>query len=236
MRKILDGLRTFQQEAFPRHRALFERLAHNQQPSALFITCADSRVVPNLILQTEPGDLFLIRNAGNIVPAHGRGGEGTVASIEYAVEALGIRDVVLCGHTYCGAMDGILHPEKVAAMPSVAEWVRHAEPARLAVERLYPGIDEATRLERTVEQNVILQVKNLLTHSFIRDRVEAGVLELYGWVYDILTGAVRGLDDGGEHFLEVRPGQEGSPDEQRMLREIEREEGVLGTALTASAE
>lgn len=228
MRKILDGLRTFQLHAYPRHRALFERLALNQAPGALFISCSDSRVVPNLILQSEPGDLFLIRNAGNIVPAHNPNAEsnadGTVASIQYAVEALGISDVVLCGHTNCGAMQGVLHPEKVAAMPAVAGWVRHAEPARLAVERLYPNIQERERLERTVEQNVILQVTNLLSHPFIRSRVDAGAMELYGWVYDIRSGVVKGLAANGQDFVEVRHGQDGSPDEQRLLPSLEDEE------------
>lgn len=222
---ILTGLKRFQDEVYPGHRELFAHLAENQQPRALFVTCADSRIVPNLILQAEPGELFLIRNAGNIVPpARSADGGGTVASIEYAVAALDITDVILCGHTNCGAMKGILHPEKVAAMPNVAAWVQHAEPARRAVERLYPEAVEEEKLERVVEQNVIQQVKNLLTHSFIRSRVEQGRMEIYGWVYDIRTGHVRGLDESGRNFSEIHFEAHGSPDERRMLRELESDE------------
>lgn len=225
MFEILTGLKRFQDEVYPRHRELFAHLAQNQQPRALFITCADSRIVPNLILQAEPGELFLIRNAGNIVPPAGSAdGGGTVASIEYAVVALGVTDVILCGHTNCGAMKGILHPEKVAAMPSVSAWVQHAAPARRAVERRYPQAVEEDRLERVVEQNVIQQVKNLLTHPFIRSRVEIGRLEIYGWVYDIRTGLVRGMDEAGKSFSEIHFESHGSPDEKRMLRELESDE------------
>jgi carbonic anhydrase len=221
MKAILEGLQAFQGQVFARHQALFEKLFHNQEPKAAFITCSDSRVVPNLLLQAEPGELFVIRNAGNIVPAAGQGGEGVVASIEYAVEALGVTDVILCGHTNCGAMKGILHPEKVASMPQVAEWVRHGEPARQAVERLYPDAAEHELMERLVEQNVIQQVKNLLTHDFIRSRVHKGGFELYGWVYDILTGAIKGLDESGEAFAEISFEAPGSPDEAKMLLELE---------------
>ncbi|MGC4053113.1 MAG: carbonic anhydrase [Paludibaculum sp.] len=222
---ILTGLKRFQSEVYPSHRDLFAHLAENQQPRALFITCSDSRVVPNLILQAEPGDLFLIRNAGNIVPPVGSAdGGGTVASIEYAVSALGITDVILCGHTNCGAMKGILHPEKVASMPNVAAWVQHAAPARREVEKLFPDVTEHERMERMVEQNVIQQVKNLLTHPFIRSRVEAGRMEIYGWVYDIRSGLVRGMDESGKEFSEIHFESHGSPDEKRMLRELEKDE------------
>ena len=221
MRDVLEGLRTFQRDAFPKHRSLFERLYHNQDPRCLFITCSDSRVVPNLILQADPGELFIIRNAGNIVPPYGEGGEGVLASIEYAVEALGVRDIVLCGHTNCGAMKGILHPEKVAGMPNVANWCRHGEAARLEVEQQYPGVDDHEKMERMVEQNVILQVRNLLTHPSVRAGVEKGAMELYGWVYDILTGHMKGLDETGRAFVDLHLDEHGSPDEKRMLLEME---------------
>ena len=178
-------------------------------------------MAPNLILQADPGDLFVIRNAGNIVPAYGQGGEGVVASIEFAVEALGVRDIVLCGHTNCGAMKGILHPEMMAALPNVASWCHHGEPARLAVEKLYPDADDHERMERMVEQNVIQQVKNLLTHPCVRSGVEEGRMELYGWVYDILTGHMKGMDASGRAFVDLHPDEHGSPDEERMLLELE---------------
>lgn len=228
MQKVLDGLSLFHRLAYPRHRELFARLARNQTPQALFLTCADSRVVPNLMVQADPGDLFIVRNAGNIVPAAGRGGEGVVASIEYAIEALGLRDVIVCGHSNCGAMKGILHPEAVASMPSVAEWVRHGEAAREAVDRLYPDADDDERLERMVEQNVIAQVRNLMTHAFVRRLAEAREIELYGWVYDIESGAVRGLEESGTRFVLLDADQKGSPDEQAVLAALDADEESWG--------
>jgi carbonic anhydrase len=225
MRHLIEGLKTFQNEVFPRHRELFERLYGNQAPACLFITCSDSRVVPNLILQAEPGELFVLRNAGNIVPPPGTGVGGTISGIEYAVEVLGVRGIVLCGHSNCGAMKGILHPEAVAHLPNVSSWVRHGEPAREAVERLFPGIDEARKLDRLVEQNVILQVKNLLAHDCVRRAVDERRLELYGWVYDILTGHVRGINEAGDAFVDLHPDAPGSPDERKMLLDLETPSG-----------
>ncbi len=139
MKKLMEGLAEFQQHVYPRHRELFEKLKKNQDPSTLFITCSDSRVVPNMILQADPGELFIIRTAGNMVPPYKAAlGGGVAASIEYAVEALGIRTIVLCAHSDCGAMKAVLHPEKVASMPAVAEWVKHGELARRQFESELP--------------------------------------------------------------------------------------------------
>lgn len=224
MKKLIEGLTLFQSLAYPRHRELFSRLARNQAPQAVFITCSDSRLVPNLLVQAEPGDLFILRNAGNIVPPAGQGGEGVVASLEYAICALGIRDVILCGHSNCGAMKGVLHPEKVASMPSVASWVKHAEPARRAVAALHPGAEDEDVLDLVVDYNVIAQVHNILTYPFVRDLVVRNELELYGWVYDIATGAVKGLDEKGTSFVPIGDGEKGSPDEGRVLASVESEE------------
>src|SRR3982751_6268271 len=116
MERLLKGVSTFQREVFPQHRELFERLAAKQNPMALFITCADSRVVPDLITQSDPGDLFICRNAGNMVPPYGEMNGGVSATIEYAVVALNIRHIIVCGHSDCGAMKGVLHPEAVEQM------------------------------------------------------------------------------------------------------------------------
>jgi len=228
MKELVDGLTLFQRIAYPRHRELFERLAKKQHPRAVFIACSDSRVVPNLLVQAEPGDLFILRNAGNIVPPAGQGGEGVVASLEYAVRGLGIRDVVLCGHRNCGAMKGVLHPEKVADMPSVASWVRHADRARQAVEERYPGRDDEEVLDLLVDFNVVAQVRNILTYPFVSDLVRNGEMELYGWVYDIGTGRVKGLDSTGTRFLPVGADSIGSPDEGSLLASLEDEEDFWG--------
>lgn len=224
MRNVLEGLTLFQRIAYPRHKELFERLAKNQTPQAVFISCSDSRVVPDLLLQTEPGDLFIIRNAGNIVPPAGSAYGGTTASLEYALVALGIRDVILCGHSNCGAMNGVLHPETLEGMPAVRQWVSYADAARRAAVEGHPAADDETLLEHVVDYNVIAQVRNLLTFPFVRPLVEKGELEVYGWVYDIRTGGVKGLDATGRRFVPLGGAEMGSPDERRVLASAESDE------------
>jgi carbonic anhydrase len=222
-KEILDGLTLFQRSVYPRHRELFQHLATNQQPRAVFITCSDSRVVPNLILQAEPGDLFIIRTVGNIVPPIDAGG-GVAASIEHAVQVLGISDVIVCGHSNCGAMQAVLHPERLGDLPNLAAWVRHAEPARAAAIREHPSADEETLLDLTVEYNVLVQLRNLLTYPFIRAGVEKGAFGLYGWVYDIATGVVRGPDASGTRFVPVGRESAGAVDRERALTSLEEDE------------
>jgi len=224
MRKFLEGLTLFQRVAYPRHQELFERLAKNQTPQAVFIACSDSRVVPNLLVQAEPGDLFIIRNAGNIIPPAGASYGGTTASLEYAIVALGIRDVILCGHSNCGAMQGVLHPESLDAMPAVRQWVSYAESAREAVTRAHPHAVDDELLDRVVDYNVIAQIRNILTFSFVRPLVEKGELDVHGWVYDIATGHVKGLDASGRRFVSLGAGEKTSPGERRGLASVESDE------------
>jgi carbonic anhydrase len=224
VKRVLEGLTLFQRLAYPQHRELFERLAKNQTPQAVFIACSDSRVVPNLMVQAEPGDLFIIRNAGNIVPPAGSSYGGTTASLEYAIVALGIRDVILCGHSNCGAMKGVLHPEALDAMPAVRQWVSYADLARRAAVETEPGADDETLLERIVDYNVIAQVRNILTFPFVRPLVEKNELEVYGWVYDIASGHVKGLDASGRRFVPLGGDEKGSPDERHVLASVESDE------------
>jgi len=125
MQRILNGVRRFQRDIFPKERPFFRRLASGQNPEALFLTCADSRVVPDLITQTRPGDLFICRNAGNIAPPYGEAAGGVSATIEYAVVGLRVKDIVVCGHSHCGAMTAILRPDDLRNMPSVSAWLSH---------------------------------------------------------------------------------------------------------------
>jgi carbonic anhydrase len=224
MKNIFEGLTLFQTLAYPKHRELFERLAKNQTPQAVFIACSDSRVVPNLMVQAEPGDLFIIRNAGNIVPPVGSSYGGTTASLEYAIIALGIRDVILCGHSDCGAMQGVLHPERLGSMPAVRQWVSYADLARRAAVEAHPGATDEEMLTRIVDYNVIAQVRNILTFPFVRQLVERNELELYGWVYDIASGHVKGLDASGRRFVPLGGNEKGSPDERHVLASVENDE------------
>jgi carbonic anhydrase len=204
MQKLVDGIRHFQRHVFAGKRELFERLGAGQTPTALFITCADSRINPNLLTQTEPGDIFVLRNAGNIVPpAPDAGGE--VATIEFAVTALGIADVVVCGHSDCGAIKALLDPPATQRMPRVRSWLRHARPA--AARTGAPHEAPAPRaLGAMVESNVLAQLDNLRTHEFLRERLATGALRLHGWVYEFPTGVVTSYDERAGRFVPLAAG------------------------------
>jgi carbonic anhydrase len=195
MKDLLAGVVKFQSEVYPEKRDLFERLAGKQTPRALFITCADSRIVPDMLTQCEPGDLFICRNAGNIVPTYGGSAMGGVsATIEYAVVALNIEHIVVLGHSDCGAMKGILHPHHVTHMPAVASWLRHGDIARLMVEENYPGLDEAGQLRAIIEENVIAQVEHLRTHPSVATRLARNKITVHGWIYNIEHGELWAFD------------------------------------------
>jgi carbonic anhydrase len=204
MEKILAGVRRFQSEEFPRNRELFEQLASKQQkPMALFITCADSRVHPNLITQTEPGDLFLIRNAGNIVPPYAAIGGGEIATIEYSVEVLGIRNIIVCGHSQCGAMRALLHAEELAHLPAVRAWCNYAEATRRIVQQKYQGLSPDELAVAATEENVLVQMNNLSTHPCVAARLASGELRVYGWYYDIRSGRILQYDQSRGEFGEL---------------------------------
>jgi len=195
------GVRRFKQHGFRRHRALFRRLAGSQSPRVLFITCADSRVVPALITQTRPGDLFVERNPGNIVPVYDRHISGESASVEYAVEVLKVEHVVVCGHSDCGAVKGILYPEKLGRVPAVRHWLTYGNRSRQMLLRRASGLPEHRQLELLTQLNVIVQIEHLKTHPSVARRLRQGKLELHGWVYDIREGEIRQLQERTGEFL-----------------------------------
>jgi carbonic anhydrase len=205
--RIIRGLRRFQKNVFPKHRELFEKLALGQRPLALFITCADSRIDPCLLTQTKPGELFLCRVIGNIVPRYPESIGGVSATIEYAVGVLGVPDIIVCGHTDCGVMKGVLHPDALKPLDNVSAWLRHAEPARRAVvksKRSDVKVDSLEFLLTLTERNVVEQLKNLGTHPTVASQLEQGNLKLHGWVYHIGQGTVTTYDPAREQFVPVR--------------------------------
>src|SRR5688500_10819560 len=167
MQKLIEGFHHFQASIFSSQRELFERLARGQTPEALFITCSDSRINPNLITQTGPGDLFILRNAGNIIPPYGAANGGEGATIEYAVGALGVKDIIVCGHSHCGARAGLLHPESLTELPLVRHWLTHAEATRRIVKENYGHLSGPALLTATVEENVLVQLENLRTQPAV---------------------------------------------------------------------
>ena len=195
------GIGRFRRDVFPQRRAQFESLADIQQPKALFLTCADSRIVPSMITQTGPGELFVERNPGNIAPIYSGAAVGVSASIEYAITALKTPHVIICGHSDCGAVKGILHPDAVADMPAVARWLRYGDEARQRLGDEAPAIDEEERLRRLTELNVLVQMEHLATHPAVQQALADGRLAIHGWVYEIETGEVRAYDPARGVFV-----------------------------------
>ena len=201
MEKLLSGYEWFRSRVYPYREQSFLKLAHRQAPQALLITCADSRIDPAMLLQCEPGDLFLCRNAGNIVPPHssadGAGGCGVAATVEYAIEVLKIPEIVILGHSDCGAMKGVLHPESLTDKPAVAKWLKHAECARAVA-----GEHEATHdiLRAVAEQNIKAQVGHLASHPAVSAALDRGALGLHGWYYDMPAGQLHEFDSKTERF------------------------------------
>lgn len=194
MKDLFAGVRHFRQNVFHTQQELFQELSQGQAPQTLFITCSDSRVNPNLITHTDPGDLFVIRNAGNLVPAYGVPTGGEEATIEFALQALGVRHIVICGHSGCGAMKGLLTPEALTEMPSVARWLRHAEATRRLVKAKYPEVSGDDLLRVATEENVLTQIENLQTHPAVAVAMAKDSLSIHAWVYEIASGDVRAYD------------------------------------------
>lgn len=217
MQKLIEGVHHFQANLFSSHRELFERLANGQNPETLFITCSDSRINPNLITQTEPGELFILRNAGNIVPAYGAANGGEGATIEFAVASLGVRDIIVCGHSHCGAVKGLLNPEALKEMPVVANWLGHAEATRRIVREKYSDRTGDALLTTAIEENVLVQLENLRTHPSVAAGLARNILKLHAWVYKIETGEVFAYDIERAQFVAVAETIRGIPSTNGQL-------------------
>jgi carbonic anhydrase len=187
-RKLREGAKRFQDSTFHDHRELFESLAKGQSPKVLLITCADSRVVPSLISGTKPGELFVERNPGALVPVYSRQAVGVSASIEYAVKVLGVQGIVICGHSDCGAMSAALHPEKTRGVPAVARWLRFANAAVESLSEREKKFSPAKLQEAVTRHCIRVQMQHLLTHPSVREAVETRKLTIRGVYYEIGTG------------------------------------------------
>jgi carbonic anhydrase len=203
MQRLIEGIHKFQEEGFRPLQGLFEQLSRGQSPETLFITCSDSRIDPNLLTGSRPGDLFIMRNAGNIIPPHGAANGGEAATIEFAVAALGVKDVIVCGHSHCGAMKGLLQPESVGQLPAVAAWLGHAETTRRIMRENYTHLAGDKLLTATVEENVLVQLENLRTLPAVAARLKKGDLHIHGWVYKIETGGVFAFEPATGQFVPV---------------------------------
>jgi carbonic anhydrase len=201
--KIVEGVRKFQTEVYPAQRAMFETLRNRQQPMAMFITCADSRVVPNLFTQTGPGDFFVERNPGNLVPQYGEFIGGVSSGVEFAMLVLKVPLVIICGHTDCGVMKGLLHPEQAQGLPALQEWMRHAAESRHRVMRDCPDATDEEKLRLITQYNVLAQMENLKSHPSVHARIVGGEVDIRGWVYDIGDGSIWAADPESGRFAKI---------------------------------
>ena len=203
MQRLVQGIHHFQTQVFSSHRELFERLDHHDQtPETLFITCSDSRISPNLITQTQPGELFILRNTGNLVPPYETMG-GMAAGIEFAVASLHVKDIIICGHSNCGAMRALLEPELLAELPATRAWLAHSRATERIMWESYGHLKGNELLHATVEENVLVQVGNLRKHPAVAKAVANGMLHLHAWVYKIETGEVFAFDPERGQYTSV---------------------------------
>ncbi|CAM3201352.1 carbonic anhydrase [Corallococcus sp. ZKHCc1 1396] len=233
MKKLIRGLLDFQRHTLPSYRATFARLAKGQTPDCLFISCSDSRVVPNLLVSTDPGDLFTVRNVGNLVPpavlnGHSTADRSEAAAIEFSLGFLPIEDVVVCGHSSCGAMKAILAGGSVKGSPNLEQWLAHGAPSLKALKentQVGAGLPDADRLSQL---NVLAQLEHLKTYPIVRDRLAAGTLRLHGWWFDIGAAQVHAYRSDLGRFVPIDETEgdrlltqlSDTPEEQQALRAV----------------
>ncbi len=195
MDALIKGVNDYQSSTFEKHRETFEKLTAGQKPKALFITCSDSRVDPVSVTGSEPGNLFIIRNAGNIIPPYGAANGGEGATVEYAMMALDIQNIIVCGHSHCGAMQGLMSDSGLENLPSVGTWLNHARTTRLIVKDRHPDLTGEPLVVEAGRANVLVQLDNLKTHPSVALRLAQGRVQLHAWIYTFETGEMLGYDE-----------------------------------------
>jgi len=205
MRKLIAGIHRFQKLHWSKNEELYRRLAaHGQFPEALFITCCDSRVAPLEITHGQPGDLFILRNIGNFVPPYSESAlddTGVAAAVEYAVRYLEVRDIIVCGHSDCGALKALYKDRsKYSDTPHIAEWLKHGDRTMAVVAANYPELSREERYEITAEENVLLQMENLRTYPVVQKATREGRLHVHAWYYVIGTGTIFRYSPEKEQF------------------------------------
>ena len=208
MNELIGRVLRFEKEVYSIRSELYGKLAsRGQAPKALMISCADSRIVPEQVMQAEPGDLFVCRNAGNIVPPFAQKNGGVSSTVEYAISALGVRDIIVCGHSDCGAMKAVAEPHLVENMPNVAAWLRHSDAANQVVRDAYPELSNGDLVRAISLENVVAQLAHLRTHPSVASGIARGEISLHGWFVDIQAGQIIGLDGETGQFMPLREGE-----------------------------
>lgn len=206
MEKLYKGIHKFQKSYFKNKEDFFNRLSESQTPEVLFITCADSRVDPNLVTQSRPGELFILRNVGNIVPSYDaiKDKNSVAAALEFAALELKVRDIIVCGHSNCGAMKALYKSdEDFIAMPHLGDWLKIAKPVKEVVNAFYPEVRGESRYRITEEENILMQLGNIQTYPFVEEMLRKGALYLHGWYYDIGTGDIYSYNPNSGAFEKI---------------------------------
>lgn len=203
MEDLLSGIHQFHTQVFTREKDFYSKLVAGQHPSTLFISCSDSRVDPSIITQSNLGELFVLRNAGNIVPSYGASNGGEAATIEYAVAVLGVKDIIICGHTGCGALQALLAPESTARLPLVRKWLDHAETTRRILEENYSQVTGVNLMKAAIKEHVLVQIENLQTHPAVAARLQRGELTLHAWIYQIEKGDILAYSTEDRRFTSL---------------------------------
>lgn len=206
MQRLIEGHKKFLAEVFPRRRDQFHLLAESQTPEWLFITCSDSRIVPDLILGTGPGDLFISRSIGNIVPVSMNDVDGVTATIEYAVDVLKVKHVILCGHSDCGALKAALDRRGLEKLPKASRWLQHVEAAFTHRQPLNPEDGLHAELASLIRGNVVAQLLNLRAQPSVARAMMEGRIQVHGWYYEILSGRIERFDEGARRFVPLAEG------------------------------
>ena len=216
MKKLVNGIVEFRQNILPGYREKFAKLALGQHPDTLFIACSDSRVVPNLFASTDPGDLFVIRNVGNLIPCCGEDGhsvadESEAAAIEFSLQTLKVSDIIVCGHSECGAMQALVQGRDQVGAPHLKAWLRHGEPAlnRAPLEK-----GKLSRHDEVSQLNVLQQIEHLKTYPIIQKQLAAGKVSVHAWWFELRNADVYAFDEAHKKFVLI--------DEAQAQRILER--------------
>lgn len=205
MRKLVKGIVEFRKHGLPSYREKFSRLALGQSPDTLFVACSDSRVVPNLFASTDPGDLFVVRNVGNLIPRCGGDGrsssdESEAAAIEFALTSLKVTDIVVCGHSDCGAMRALVDGRTKVESPNLRAWLRHGEPSLSKLDETKSPLSRTNQLSQL---NVLQQLENLRSYPIVKDRLANGGLTLHAWWFELGTADVHAFEETASRFIVI---------------------------------
>lgn len=223
MKSLIEGILEFREQRFPELSERFRDLAGGQSPDTLFISCSDSRVVPSLLLSSEPGELFIMRNVGNLLPPCNPDGVSTgdlseASALEYAVHVLKVDTIIVCGHSGCGAMEAVLSGKPLTETPNLASWLKHAD---TAAERLRNGGSLDSTLppaDQLSQLNVLLQLEHLVSYPFVCDRLAEGSLQMGGWWFDISKGEMSAYDQDLDRFVLIDRATAGAQLIERFTR------------------